>query len=111
MHQPISITITMKEYEALVSDNEILRRLVCEYEQVLRDYEDRPETVYADILEAKKDIFPLCKRMFRISSVFKKRLGKSENVKKIHDDILDLCNEVKFSSKKKGSVDDTAARK
>ena len=110
MHQPINITIPVREYEALVSDNEILQHVVCELEQMLRDYEERPETVYSDILEVKREIFPLCKRMFRISSKFRKHLSKSESVEKLHDDILDMYNEVKCSTKGRGN-NDTAARR
>jgi len=110
MHQPISMTIMVDEYEALIVENEVLKHLVCEMEATLRDYEERPETVYADILEVKREIFPLCKRMFRISSKFKKHLSKSESVEKLHNDILDMYNEVKCSVKRRGS-DDTAARK
>jgi len=103
MHQPINITIPVREYEALVSDNEILQHVVCELEDVLRDYEKRPETVYEDILEIKKEIFPLCKRMLYISAKFAKRLSRSENVRKLHDDLLDIYNEVKYDDTKHGS--------
>jgi len=121
MHQPISITIPAGEYNQIIADNkallsqnkalhicnedllienEVLKRVVCELESILTDYEERPETVYADILEVKKELFPLCKRMLCIASKFAKRLSKSEKVKEIYNDLLDIYNEVKYDERK-----------
>jgi len=122
MHQPISITIPADEYKQIIADNkallaqnqclhicnedllidnDVLTRVIYDLESILTDYEERPETVYADILEVKKEVFPICKRMLYIASKFAKRLSKSENVRKLHDDLLDMYNEVKYDERKK----------
>ena len=124
MHQPINITVPIHEYEQMAKDNEsllaqnaclhiknddflieneVLKQVVYELESILTQYEERPETVYSDILEVKKELFPLCKRMLNVASKFTKRLSKSENVRKIHDDLLDIYNEVKYDDTKHGS--------